>query len=149
MCCRAHPHGREREKDSPQTVAMVPTTATNPPTKMRTQSNTISVLESFSPNNCKCAAAGKITDTAMVQIKPTRAQMKLKDGTNMATAKDVTISTSLMTLAVRSIALSLGRMGATISSIPSARGNIVNVNLEKAVKIISQAEKCGRRDGAS
>ena len=77
-----------------------------------------------------------MTDTIMVQIMPTSEHKKLKEGTNSATKSAARSKTTLIKMEIASMALSVDKNGAAISSIPMAKGNIVKVNFEKAVNII-------------
>mmetsp|Transcript_20467 Transcript_20467/g.48078 ORF Transcript_20467/g.48078 Transcript_20467/m.48078 type:complete len:92 (+) Transcript_20467:278-553(+) len=79
-----------------------------------------------------------MTDTIIVQINPTNEHRKLKLGKKTATASERNISEILTTESTTSIARSEGSTPVNISSNPSARGNIVNVNLLIAVNIINQ-----------
>mmetsp|Transcript_20101 Transcript_20101/g.43638 ORF Transcript_20101/g.43638 Transcript_20101/m.43638 type:complete len:120 (+) Transcript_20101:124-483(+) len=97
----------------------------------------LSNIDNLVPNNFKCANAGKITLTIIVQINPTSEHKKLNDGKNIATANARNMSTIFTTESTSSIARSLGRIPVNISSKPRAKGNIVKVNLLMAVKIIS------------
>ena len=85
----------------------------------------------------RCAAAGNITETVIEQMTPTNEQSKLNEGKNIDTHNAKMVSSSLMVADATSTIRSLDRYGATISSIPNAKGNIVNVTFEKAVIIIS------------
>ena len=67
---------------------------------------------------------------------PTMEHKNEKEGTYTATSKAARSKTTLIKMETTSTALSVERNGAKISSIPIAKGNIVRVNLEKAVKII-------------
>lgn len=118
-------------------VAIVPTTATMPPPKINSQSMSLSRIDKVAPNNFKCAAAGKMTDTIMVQISPTKEHRKENDGKKIATAKEVKMSMSFTSESKSSIARSEGTIEVNISSKPNANGNIVNVNFDIAVNIIS------------
>jgi hypothetical protein len=62
-------------------VAIVPTTANTEPMTTKLESKILSVKVSLDQNIWRCAAAGNITLTDMVQIMPTKAHKKLKDGT--------------------------------------------------------------------
>ena len=115
---------------------IAPMTAMNVPAKMNNQSRIFSHRGNWSPNIFKCAAAGKITLTIMVQMSPTSEHSMLKDGTNIATANDDPTRNNLMIDDTTSMTLSLGTATAIISSNPSANGKAVNVNFENAVNII-------------
>merc|ERR1712232_275356 len=113
-------------------------TAMHVPPITKKQSKKLSQNDNSDPNIFKCAAAGKMTLTIIVQINPTREQSRLNDGTNIATNKAAPINVSLITEDTNSMTLSFVTNGAIISSKPRANGNAVRVNLEKAVNIISQ-----------
>jgi hypothetical protein len=112
-------------------------TATKQPPKTRNQSMILSNVDRLVPNNFKCASAGNITEMIMLQMSPIREQRKLKDGNNIAIAKDRNMRNIFTTESTSSMARSFGRMPVNISSKPRAKGNIVSVNLLPAVKIIS------------
>mmetsp|Transcript_28839 Transcript_28839/g.60707 ORF Transcript_28839/g.60707 Transcript_28839/m.60707 type:complete len:113 (-) Transcript_28839:1137-1475(-) len=97
----------------------------------------LSNIDNSDPNSFKCAIAGKMTLTIIVQINPTNEHKKLNDGKKMATASDKTMSMIFTNESINSMAKSLGNMPVSISSKPSANGNIVSVNLLIAVRIIS------------
>lgn len=71
-------------------------TAMTEPKTTKIQSTIFSVIDNLGPNSFKCAAAGKIQLTAIVQIIPTREHKKLKEGINMATSKAKTINTNFI-----------------------------------------------------
>lgn len=56
---------REKWIEVQRTVAIVPIIATVKPKATKNQSKHFSATESFGPNNFKCAAAGKMTLTAI------------------------------------------------------------------------------------
>mmetsp|Transcript_14343 Transcript_14343/g.13864 ORF Transcript_14343/g.13864 Transcript_14343/m.13864 type:complete len:133 (+) Transcript_14343:86-484(+) len=107
------------------------------PKMINIQSKAFSKKLRLGPNSFKWAAAGKIQLTVIVQTSPTKEQMKLNDGTYMATSSDRTIKTNLISEETISIIRSDGMQGATISSIPSAKGNIDRVYLENEAKMMS------------
>ena len=87
-------------------MVTVPVTAMIVPKMMKIQSIPMSHQASLDPKSFKCAAAGKITLTVIVQISPTKEQMKLNDGQYIATSKERSISTILIMDDQTSIALS-------------------------------------------
>mmetsp|Transcript_22190 Transcript_22190/g.33630 ORF Transcript_22190/g.33630 Transcript_22190/m.33630 type:complete len:145 (-) Transcript_22190:684-1118(-) len=126
---------------SASTVAIVPTTATNVPPTTNNQPNNFSDNGSEGPNNLRFASAGKITLTMTVHINPTSEHKNEKLGNQIATASARKMSTIFTTESTNSIARSLGNMFVSISSNPSANGNIVRVNLLHAVNIMSQVRQ--------
>jgi hypothetical protein len=103
------------------------------PRVINTQSINFSTVVRFGPNILRCAAAGKITETDIVQIRPTKEHKKLKDGKNTATQRAKIVNKSLIVDEAASTIRSLVRYGAIVSSSPNASGNIVSVTFEKAV----------------
>lgn len=63
---------QDQRNNTSYTETIVPTTAIARPATTNTKLTDFSTMVSLDPNICKCAAAGKTTETAIVHIIPTR-----------------------------------------------------------------------------